>query len=695
ERMPVEVKKGPLSLLKVAPTKQIVPSGTKVQFKVTGFDTGGNELSVKPTWSVPEDLGSIDDKGLFVAKKSGTGSVTVKSNDIKAAADIDVIAGKPASISVNPDKVKITAGDSVKLEVKVFDANENLIPRPECRWDIQGEIGDVTVNNLFSAHKAGKGGITIVSGKAFAKIPVEVNVGSVGTIRVSPETTVLNAGSYITFEARGYDNQGNEVELKPAWSVSGKIGAIGKKGKFEARITGHGNVACQMADIFGLSSVEVKPGAVKSIKVDPPEAALTAGESVIFGATAYDAYGNVCPVDFNWNLEADKSLGVFTAPGGFAPETAGEGKIVASVGKVRGYSKIKVKPSVLARVIVSPKNASLLSGENIQFKALGKDRFSNTISISPRWSVEPKELGKITPGGTFLAQKAGKGTLKATAEDFESSVTIEVKTGEPKYLSIDAPDSHIMAGKTYSFTALGYDQGGNGFPAEVKWAVTRDLGYIGKETGTFYATKVGKGTVVAYSGEIITDIPVEVKPGELRHLFIEPNTVTVVSNTKQEFIARGLDIEKNKVTLTSSAWNVAGGIGVFKKPGIFHGTRQGKGKVTASIGELRAEAYVTVVPGKPDSVNSRLRLTHTSLPADSDTQGDIIIEVRDTHNNLVPGIDVKLISDRQGDVIQQPAKTNQKGVAIGYISSTAPGVSTISAVIENISFRDTAIIIFK
>ncbi|MEA3241287.1 MAG: Ig-like domain-containing protein [Pseudomonadota bacterium] len=697
ERIPLEVMRGELSSFKVVPTKQVVTSGKKFQFKAIGFDVGGNKLAVKPTWSIQKkkDLGNIDDNGLFVAKKTGTGTVEVKSNGIKATTEIEVIVGEAASISVIPDKVNITAGNEVKFEVEVFDANANLISLPKYSWSVQGELGKVTRNNLFLAHKAGTGVLTITSGKAVTKIHAEVNVGGVKRIRVSPETIVLKANSSITFEAKGYDQEGNEVKLQPAWSVAGGIGSINNDGKFEAQITGHGNVSCQMADIFGLSSVEVKPGTIKSIKIDPPETVLTAGESITFGATAYDVYGNVCPADFSWNLEAEKSLGTFTTSGRFKAEITGEGKIVASANKIKGYSKIKVKPAVLNRVTITPKSLSLVSGKDTQFTALGKDQFNNLISISPRWSVEPKEIGKITPEGIFYAQKAGKGTLKVTAEGIENSVSIEVKAGEPKYLRIKAPTSPVMAGKTYPFTVVGYDEGGNTFPIKAEWAVTKDLGNIEKDTGIFHAAKPGKGTIIAHSGEIIIDMPVEVKPGELTHLFIEPNTITVASNTKQKFMVHGLDIEKNKVELPSPVWKVQGSIGIFKEPGIFHGTSQGKGKVTASVGKLRAEAYVTVIPGQPDSANSRLRLNHTSIPADGVTVAEIIVEVYDVYNNFVPDIEVKLISDRQGDIIQQPAKTNRKGLTTGTIGSTEPGTATISALIKDMPFRDTARIVFR
>ncbi len=104
---------------------------------------------------------------------------------------------------------------------------------------------------------------------------------------------------------------------------------------------------------------------------------------------------------------------------------------------------------------------------------------------------------------------------------------------------------------------------------------------------------------------------------------------------------------------------------------------------------------MAVVPGDPNPENSRLRVSHTSVPADGSSFAEIVVDVRDAHNNLVPGIQVRLVSDRQVDVIQQPSKTNKKGLATGRISSTKQGKSIISAVINNMAFRDTAEVAFK
>ena len=695
EIIAIEVKDGPLSAIKVFPEKKIIRSGEEFQFKALCLDAGGNELAVRPEWSAQQNLGGIDKDGILVTKKIGKGEVTAKLNDINATAEVEVVPGEPATIDVSIIKIEAVAGDRVKIQVKVFDANGNLIPKPDYRFVVEREMGSVTKDNVFVAHKAGDGNIKITSGSIVAEIPVEINAGELDRIEIDPKMHKINAGSQIAFKATGYDNEGNKVQLEPVWSVSGGIGDIDKTGVFHARTAGQGYASCRMKNAFGVSSITVQPGPVNSIKVAPAELTLTAGQSYTFKATAYDAYGNIASADFVWQLDAGKDLGKFAAQGIFLPRKTGHGKIVASAGDKQGYSEISVEPSFVKQLLISPKLVSLVGGEEIQLKALGKDEFDNDVSISPSWSANPNGLGQITGKGVFKAQKAGKGRVMAESDGAETSIDIEVTPGELKYLHIKSPTTDIIAGKSYRFTAVGYDLGGNAIPTKIEWAVTEDIGHIEMDSGTFHAAKVGKGTVVAHSGTVVADTCVEIKPGDLKYLFIEPNPVTVVSNKVQEFVITGLDVKKDSVPVPIVEWGVQGDIGVFESPGIFRATKQGKGKVTASFEKLRSEAYVAVVPGNPNPENSRLRVSHTSMPADGSSFAEIVVDVRDAHNNLVPGVQVRLISDRQVDVIQQPPKTNKKGLATGRISSTKQGKSIISAVINNMSFRDTAEVTFK
>ena len=258
--------------------------------------------------------------------KISKGEVTAKLNDIKATAEVEVVPGEPATIDISTKKIEAIAGDRVKIQVKVFDANRNLIPKPDYRFMVERELGSVTKDNVFVAHKAGDGNITITSGSIVAEISVEINVGELDRIEIDPKMHKINAGSQIAFKATGYDNEGNKVQLEPVWSVSGGIGDIDKTGVFHARTAGQGYASCRMKNAFGVSSITVQPGPVNSIKVAPAEMTLTAGQSYTFTATAYDAYGNIASADFAWQLDAGKDLGKFAAQGVFLPGKTGHGK---------------------------------------------------------------------------------------------------------------------------------------------------------------------------------------------------------------------------------------------------------------------------------------------------------------------------------------------------------------------------------
>jgi len=695
KKIHLAVRKGALSTIQLSPSEKLISSGEKTVFEAKGFDVGHNQLTVQPEWSIyPKELGSIDAKGVFTAIKTGRGDVVAISGGVKGIAKIEVIPGKPATLEVEPQQIELVASEKVKITLKAYDNNGNLVTAPDYRWQIDDELG-IVQDTTFRAHRSGKGVIKIISTKAMAEIPVEVKVGKVHKIEVMPEELDISSGSQSAFSAKGYDQEGNEVELDQSWSIAGAVGTIDDKGMFTAQTTGKGYVICQMGNVSGITMVNVQPGAVSKIDVEPAKLDLVAGKSYRLKARAFDAQGNVTPATFSWHLEADEALGTFSTSGKFMAMKSGKGNIVAASGKINGYSEIEVKPASMARLLVSPKEVRMVSGEEFHFKAWGEDEFNNPIAVIPQWQVEPEGLGKISKDDIFMAQKAEKGIVKAIANGLEGELSIEIKPGDIHSIQIKSLEGKIQAGKNYRFVAIGHDLGGNVVPVEVRWAVEGKVGDIENNTGIFKATKVGRGLVVAYYNDIITTTDIEVKPGKIRHIFLEPNTVTLASNTTQKFIAKGLDSEKNSVPVPDLRWDIEGDIGVFVEPETLRAMQKGTGKVIAYVGELQAESYVTVTPGEPNAENSRLRVTHSTIPADGKTISEIMVEVRDINNNPVPGVVVKLISDRQDDLIKQPAKTNSQGTSIGHITSAKPGKAVITASIRDKTLRDSAEVIFK
>jgi plastocyanin len=697
DAVPVEVRKGDLTVIDIQPGEAEVTAGATVSFSATGSDAGGNQIMIEPVWSADEAIGTVDSAGMFSAKIPGEGFVTAGSGDIRGTARVKVVLGAPATVHVEPESIEARSGEMVPMTFQVFDAAGNLISNPDFSWEVDNGLGVVRHGNEFTARKAGSGAIRLIAGAASTEIPVTVLPGPVHLIEIVPHGIETTAGEELSFTAAAYDRDGNAVECTPAWTVEGGIGTVGEDGVFRALTAGSGLVAAQAEGITGVARVSVKTGPLERIAVTPEETKLTAGSTVDFVAVAFDAQENVVPAEFAWTLQADPPIGDIGPTGQFRAVRAGMGKVLAAADGAEGVSLVTVIPADLRRIGISPEQIDLTAGDRATISFGGEDEFGNPVAISPEFRVVPETLGTIDPDGSFAAKKIGSGLVTVTADGVETSVPVLVKAGELKRLVIELPGAALVAGDTYTFHATGYDAGDNEISVAPSWAVTKNLGKIDQATGVFYANKTGTGMVVAYSDGVIAEATLAVQPGSLQSLFIEPDALSLKSGDLQEFGAKGLDAEGNEIRLSASAleWAVVGGIGAFETPGLFRGTVMGKGKVTAAIAGLGAETNVTVLPGKADPDSSRIRVTYPILPADGSAFSDVIVEVRDACHNPVPGALVTLVSNRREDSIVQPEATDASGLSRGRISSELAGDATVSGVVEGRTLPDTAEILFE
>ncbi|MCF8105999.1 MAG: Ig-like domain-containing protein [Desulfohalobiaceae bacterium] len=697
QKLPLEVNKGPLSRISIITPRQNVASGTTIALQAKGTDPGKNQVEVKPSWSVrPEEAGEIDEQGNFTAKKAGTLSITAKSQGVESSVTLEVIPGQASEIKVENQKpLELTAGDSTQLELLAFDQNGNRIQDPDFSFQVEDKLGSVLADNRFKAHKSGTGNIVVSLGQARTEIPVKVETGPVQRIEVKPEQAKVDSGSKITFKAKAFDQEGNPVELDPSWTVIGGIGSVTENGEFTAHSVGQGFVSCQMSGVAGLSRVQVEPGNVARIEVNPGKMTLNAGESGQFRATAYDAQGNEVPVDVSWSLEEGQDLGSLEEDGSFKARKSGQVVVSAAFEDKRGQAEAEIVPAEMSELVLDRQSLELVSGKTAQLEATGRDSFGNKVQVEPDWSVQPESLAAIDSSGSITAKKAGSGTVTAEKDGMSASLELTVTPGQLDSIRIQPPDGPYKAGKTYDFEAAGLDAGGNKIEISPNWAVTTHIGNIDRETGKFTPRKVGKGSVEAYQEGIVASRDIEVVPGDPAQLFIDPNPVTVKSGRTQTFTVKGVDREKNEVRVPELQWSVQGNIGFFEKPAQFSATNEGSGKIIARSDGLQAESYVNVVAGEPDMDNTRVRAEQASVPANGQDSATIIVIVRDGHNNPVPDVQVKLVSSRQGDELQQPGRTDELGRTTGKVSSENKGTSIITALINQEAVRDNVRINFR
>lgn len=689
EVVDISVKIGTLASLIVEPEMAEITSGAQQTFTVQGFDAGGNPVPAEVTWGVEGDHGTITPEGVFTATQVGAGQVQAVANDIVGAAEVEVVAGPAVALELMAPSPVVKAGESITLGSEAHDAAGNVIALAPT-WSVEGDIGTITPEGVFTAQKSGSGQIVGSMDEVSQTIAIEVQPGDLATIAVTPEAPTLTAGETTTFTATGYDAHGNEVSVEVRWSAQGRIGTIdAASGRFQAITAGTGAVVAIDGTLAGVAMVTVKPGKVAKLHM-PSSYTVAAGEDASLKVTAVDAFNNPTEADLQWLLP-DK-LGQLSN-GVLQGKQAGTGAIAVRSGDVEARTTLEVTPGNITRVQIEPAALDLKSGEQVQLRAIGLDAYGNTTDVAAAWALSGG-IGSITAAGVLTAGQTGTGQVTAQLGDLQAAADVTVAPGALHRLELEPVQAQVASTTTQTFTANGYDAAGNDFVVDVAWAMSAKIGSIDQQ-GQFAATQVGKGTLVAYASGVVATAELVVTPGPIALVFVTPQPVQAKAGEDIAFAAQGFDAHHNIIPTLHTSWQVAGKIGnINAQTGIFSAMHVGQGKVVANVGESQGSADVEIRPGTPDANQSRLVSSRLDVPADGKTSADVIVHVQDRFGNPVMDAQVFLVSSRS-DIIEQPVPTNQHGIALGHIRSKTPGTSEIIAVVESIRISNPIHLKFK
>ena len=180
----VTITPGALSSVAIDPTEVALDIGAPQRFAFRALDEFGNQVSdVLSSWSVPTDVGTIDENGLFTTvTKAGwfLGAIrldVVKGTDrASATADVGIQPDPLATIEVQPSFAVVKMGASQQFDASGFDQFGNAVPGLEFLWS---STGDINQTGLYTA--VGPWGVhKVIASAAFRDRPV-TGLATVGT----------------------------------------------------------------------------------------------------------------------------------------------------------------------------------------------------------------------------------------------------------------------------------------------------------------------------------------------------------------------------------------------------------------------------------------------------------------------------------------------------------------------------------
>ena len=302
------VTAGPLATITVTPNPSNLSTGGTQTFTAVGKDVNGNIVVIVPAWSVVNaTAGSINGStGLFTAGTvSGTYTNTVQatSSGISGFATVNVAVGALATITVSPNPSNLATGGTQTFTAVGKDVNGNIVVIVPAWSVVNATAGSINGSTgLFTAGTVSgtyTNTVQATSGGISGFATVNVAVGALASITVSPSTSTLSPGGTQTFTAVGKDVNGNIVGIVPAWSVvNATAGTInGGTGLFTAGTvagTYTNTVQATSGGISGFATVNVTAGAATQLKftTQPTNATAATAIAPVIVVTAKDAGNN-------------------------------------------------------------------------------------------------------------------------------------------------------------------------------------------------------------------------------------------------------------------------------------------------------------------------------------------------------------------------------------------------------------------
>ncbi|AKB32995.1 cell surface protein [Methanosarcina siciliae HI350] len=319
---------------------------------------------------------------------------------------------------------------------------------------------------------------------------------------------------------------------------------------------------------------------------------------------------------------------------------------------------------VLTSIDVTPVTADLTTNSTLQFTAVAKDQYGNSMpNIAFTWESSNEMVGTVNSTGYFTPLAVGSTTITASAESLNGTAQVTVETPELTTIEVSPSSAVLSTGNTLQFTARALDQDGNTISGiDFSWSSDNETVGTTDSTGLFSAIYLGTANLSAANGEvsgvalvtvtstdliadsIVADSPVQGKPGSVN--VTVRNAGPVATGTFDvSLLADNTEVGRNTVhsletgesCIVNISWTPSSygevNLTAFVDP-------EGAIADSGSANNILSET-VTVTAFSPD-------LVAEAIAADSPvegTAGDVNVTVRNTGLAAAGEFNVSLLAD--------------------------------------------------
>lgn len=257
-------------------------------------------------------------------------------------------------------------------------------------------------------------------------------------------------------------------------------------------------------------------------------------------------------------------------------------------------------PSPVARIVVTPANPVMQSGDTLRLTAQALDASGQPVpnvvvrfrSAGGVFEAEVDSLGLVASGATGTIPVTVVAMVAGARPKIET-VNVRMVAGPPARVTPSPASVRLAPGQRYRMDARVYSRTGDERTLErVTWSSAAPNVARVDADGMVAGLSPGRTTLTARAGDASARVPVEVVARRVASLALEPARIDARQGDVITFRALARDQQGAQISDLSTSWSFSPGEGLIDQQGAFVGYEPGEYLVTATQGAHSATALV-------------------------------------------------------------------------------------------------------
>lgn len=283
-----------------------------------------------------------------------------------------------------------------------------------------------------------------------------------------------------------------------------------------------------------------------------------------------------------------------------------------------GGSRTSSPGPALVEVQVSPSQAIVAAGQQVQFKAMAKygDGSAKDVTSSASWTSGNPKVASVGSSGLVAALAIGNASVEATFDNMIGGSAVAVNKAQLASLAITPATSSLPLGNSQQLSATGTFTDGStqDLTNSVTWESSDPAVASVTTAGMLQTKSVGTANLQASSGSVSATSQLTVSQHALVSVSVGAKSPTIALGTTTQLSAMGLYTDGTTADLTGSVvWSAApAGILQISGSGAAKGVQIGQAQITAASGAISGAGSISV--GQAQLVSLTVSSANASIP---------------------------------------------------------------------------------